>query len=127
MKKPTRKSEQQLRQAIIDKCRWMNVEGLTQGTSGNISARLGDTLLITPTAIPYEMLRPEMIAAMPIDGDYGSWDGPLKPSSEWRFHLDIMRARPDVGAIVHTHSTYATIIAITRRGACSMTACLSAR
>ena len=115
MKKPTRKSERQLRQAIIDKCRWMNVEGLNQGTSGNISARLGDTLLITPTAIPYEMMRPEMIAAMPIDGDYGSWDGPLKPSSEWRFHLDIMRARPDVGAIVHTHSTYATIIAITRR------------
>ena len=66
MKKTTRKSERQLRQAIIDKCRWMNVEGLTQGTSGNISARLGDTLLITPTAIPYEMLRPEMIAAMPI-------------------------------------------------------------
>ena len=52
---------------------------------------------------------------MPIDRDYGSWEGPLKPSSEWRFHLDIMRARPDVGAIVHTHSTYATIIAITRR------------
>src|SRR6476619_8107049 len=115
MKKPTRKSERELRQAIIDKCCWMNAEGLNQGTSGNISARLGDTLLITPSAIPYEAMRPEMIAAMPIDGDYGSWDGPLKPSSEWRFHLDIMRARPDVGAIVHTHSTYATIIAITRR------------
>ena len=52
---------------------------------------------------------------MPIDGEYGSLEGPLKPSSEWRFHLDIMRARPEIGAIVHTHSTYATIIAITRR------------
>ena len=41
---------------------------------------------------------------MPIEGEYGSWDGPLKPSSEWRFHLDIMRARPEVGAVVHTHS-----------------------
>ena len=114
MKKPT-KAEKALRQAIVDKCRWMNAEGLNQGTSGNISARLGDRLLITPTAIPYEVMQPEMICAMPVDGDYGSWDGPLKPSSEWRFHLDIMRARPDVGAIVHTHSTYATIIAITRR------------
>src|SRR3954469_15310748 len=110
-----KKSERELRQAIIDKCCWMNAEGLNQGTSGNISARLGDRLLITPTAIPYEAMQPDMIAAMPIDGDYGNWDGPLKPSSEWRFHLDIMRARPDVGAIVHTHSTYATIIAITRR------------
>jgi len=56
-----------------------------------------------------------MIAAMPIDGEYGSWKGPLKPSTEWRFHLDIMKARPDVGGIVHTHSTYATVLAIARK------------
>jgi L-fuculose-phosphate aldolase len=49
---------------------------------------------------------------MPIDGKYGSWKGPLNPSSEWRFHLDIMRSRPDVGSVVHTHSTYATTLAI---------------
>jgi L-fuculose-phosphate aldolase len=61
------------------------------------------------------VITPEMIAAMPLDGDYGSFEGPKNPSSEWRFHLDIMRARPEIGAIVHTHSTYATIIAITRR------------
>jgi L-fuculose-phosphate aldolase len=115
MKQPSRKSETLVRQAIIDKCRWMNAEGLNQGTSGNISVRHGNRLLITPTAIPYDAMRPEMIAAMPLDGDYGSWEGPLKPSSEWRFHMDIMLARPDVGAIVHTHSTFATIIAITRR------------
>lgn len=115
MKESVRKSEALLRQAIIDKCRWMNAEGLNQGTSGNISARHGDTLLITPTAIPYDVMQPEMIAAMPLERDYGSWEGPLRPSSEWRFHLDIMRARPDIGAIVHTHATYATIIAITRR------------
>src|SRR4051794_26437602 len=115
MKKPTPKSERELRQAIVDQCRWMNAEGLNQGTSGNISARLGDTLLITPTAIPYDAMDPEMIAAMPIDRDYGSWEGPIKPSSEWRFPLDIMRARPDVGAIVHPHPPYATIIAFPRR------------
>lgn len=109
------KAEKALRQAIIDKCRWMNAEGLNQGTSGNISARFGDRLLITPSATPYEGMTPEMIASMPLDRDYGSFEGPLNPSSEWRFHLDIMRARPEIGAIVHTHSTYATIVAVTRR------------
>ena len=56
-----------------------------------------------------------MIASMPPEGDYGAWEGPLQPSTEWRFHLDITRARPDVGAIVHTHSTYATVLAIARK------------
>ena len=106
--------ERQLRQAMIDKCCWMNAAGLNQGTSGNISARSGQRMLITPSAIPYEEITPEMIAAMPLDGDYGSWEGPLKPSTEWRFHLDIMKSRPEVGAIVHTHATFATVLAIAR-------------
>jgi L-fuculose-phosphate aldolase len=109
------KDERRLRQDIIAKARWMNASGLNQGTSGNLSARHGDVMLITPSAIPYDQMQPEMISAMPLDGEYGAWKGPLKPSTEWRFHLDIMRARPDVGAIVHTHSTYATVLAITRR------------
>jgi len=67
-----------LREAIIAKCRWMNATGLNQGTSGNISARHGDTMLISPSATPYDALTPDMIAAMPIDGEYGSWKGPLK-------------------------------------------------
>lgn len=104
-----------LREALVAKARWMNASGLNQGTSGNLSARWRDRMLITPSATPYDAMRPEMIASMPLDGDYGSWEGPLKPSSEWRFHLDIMRARPEVGGIVHTHSTYATVLAIARR------------
>ncbi len=108
------KAELALRSEIIAQCRWMNASGLNQGTSGNISARHGDTLLITPSATPYDQLEPAMIVAMPLDGG-GTWVGSLKPSTEWRFHLDIMRARPEVGAIVHTHSTYATAVAITRR------------
>ena len=109
------REERQLREAIIAKCRWMNTSGLNQGTSGNISARYKDRMLITPSATPYEAMEPEMIASMPIDGDDGAWEGPLKPSTEWRFHLDIMRARPDAGGIVHTHSTYATVLAIARK------------
>lgn len=109
------REERQLREAIIAKCRWMNASGLNQGTSGNISARYQDRMLITPSATPYDGMRPEMIASMPLDGEYGAWIGPLQPSTEWRFHLDIMRARPDVGGIVHTHSTYATVLAIARK------------
>jgi len=52
---------------------------------------------------------------MSLAGNDGAWEGPKPPSSEWRFHLDIMRSRPEVGAIVHTHPTYCTSLAIARR------------
>jgi L-fuculose-phosphate aldolase len=107
-----KKDELELRKAIIAKCRWMNAAGLNQGTSGNISARYRDRMLITPSATPYDAMEPEMIASMPLEGEYGAWSGPLKPSVEWRFHLDIMRGRPDVGAVVHTHAIWSTILAI---------------
>jgi L-fuculose-phosphate aldolase len=107
--------EKHLRQEIIDKCLRMNAIGLNQGTSGNISARHNDAMLITPSAVPYADLKPEMIAAMPLGRSDGRYDGPLKPSVEWRFHLDIMKSRPDVSAVVHTHSTFATVLAILGR------------
>jgi L-fuculose-phosphate aldolase len=107
-----KKDELELRRAMIGSCKAMNAMGINQGTSGNISARYGADMLITPSGVPYDELAPEDIAAMPLEGEYGSWRGPLDPSSEWRFHLDIMRARPEVGGIVHTHSTYATTLAI---------------
>ena len=109
------KNERALRQAIIDQCRRMNAIGLNQGTSGNISARFGERLLITPSSVPYDEMTVEMLASIVIDGDGHDWEGPLKPSSEWRFHLDLARARPDLGAIVHTHAIYCTTLAITRR------------
>jgi L-fuculose-phosphate aldolase len=109
------KSELQLRRSIVEKARWMNASGLNQGTSGNISARCGDRMLITPSAVPYEALKPSMLAAMSLHGKGGPWDGPLRPSTEWRFHLDILRDRQDAGAIVHTHSTFATVLSIARR------------
>ncbi len=107
--------ERELRSEIISKSLWMNASGLNQGTSGNISARYADRMLITPSGIPYDSLEPESISSMPLDGEYGTWEGPFKPSSEWRFHLDIMRARPEVNAVVHTHSIYATTLAMARR------------
>lgn len=103
-----------LRQALVEKCLFMNSAGLNQGTSGNLSVRFEDRLLITPSATPCAQMTPELLASMPLDGN-GSWDGPLKPSTEWRFHLDIMRARADVQAVVHAHPTYCTALAMTGR------------
>ncbi|MBZ7922536.1 class II aldolase/adducin family protein [Ensifer adhaerens] len=108
-------SERELRQSIVEHCRHMNAIGLNQGTSGNISLRHGDTMLVTPSGIAYDAMTAEMIVAMPIEGEYGSWSGPKKPSVEWPFHLDILRARPEIGAVVHTHAMYSTILAIARK------------
>ncbi len=108
-------AELELRRSIVDAARSMNALGINQGTSGNISARHGQAMLITPSGVPYDELDPQDLATMPLEGEYGSWTGPLQPSSEWRFHLDILRSRSDVGAVVHTHSTYATTLAICGR------------
>lgn len=108
-------AEIQIREAIIENCLKMNATGLNHGTAGNISVRHGDNMLISPSATAYEDLTPEKIASMPLADDTGAWEGPLKPSTEWRFHRDIMRARPDVGAVVHTHSPFATILSIAHK------------
>jgi len=105
-------SDLEARQAIIDACIEMNAVGINQGTSGNISLRHGDGMLISPTSTPYDTLEPEDIVFMGWDGEV---DGRLPPSSEWRFHLDIMKARPEVNAVVHAHPTYCTTIAIMGR------------
>lgn len=88
--------------------------GLNRGASGNISVRDGDAMLVTPSGVPPTEIRPEEMARMPLAGD-GEFDGPLKPSVEWRFHRDILRARPEAQAVVHTHSPFATVLAVARR------------
>lgn len=107
--------EHDLRLAIVVHARALNELGINQGTSGNLSARCGTAILITPSGVPYEAIEPGMIARMPIMSEDGASTGPLPPSSEWRFHRDIMRARPDVGAIVHTHAPFATALAMLRK------------
>ena len=107
-------NEKKLRKKIIALCLQMNATGLNQGTSGNISARYKKYMLITPSGIPYEDLKPADIAKMKVDSDDFKWTGTSKPSSEWHFHRAILKAKSDVHAIVHTHSTYATVISIAR-------------
>lgn len=107
-------SELSVRKLIIELCLEMNRSGLNQGTSGNISARYDDIMLITPSGIPYEQLKPKDIAQMTVSGDGLEWKGPCKPSSEWHFHRSILNAKPDLDAVVHTHSTFATVLSIAR-------------
>ena len=108
-------TDQNEREALVAACRQMNALGINQGTSGNISVRAGDIMLISPSATPYHLLQARDVAKMPLQGEYGSWQGRLKPSTEWRFHLDIMRSRADAGAIVHAHPPYCTSLAIARK------------
>ncbi len=106
------KAAREKRRSIIDACRSMNALGVNQGTSGNISLREGDGLLITPTSMPYDVMQPEDIIEMRFDH---SVVGNGRPSTEWRFHLDILRARPEVNAVVHAHPVYCTTLAIMER------------
>lgn len=100
-----------LRREIVATAARMNALGINRGTAGNVSARTPDGLLITPTGVPYDALRPDDIVAMRLDG---TADGPLLPSSEWRFHVAILKARPEVGAVVHAHPSFCTTLAVLR-------------
>jgi L-fuculose-phosphate aldolase len=80
--------------------------GLVTGTSGNVSARDGERLLITPSALPYEEMTEDDLVALDRDGAVVA--GEREPSSEWRVHVAVYAARPDAAALVHTHSEYAT-------------------
>lgn len=101
-------TEQALRQELIDTAREMNARSINRGTSGNLSVRLGDGFLVTPSGMPYSALTPEALAWMDFDGH---WQGPYAPSSEWRFHRDILENRPEANAVMHTHATFATTLA----------------
>ena len=102
-----------LRQEIIDTALAMSQEGLSPGTSGNVSARWKDGMLITPTGMAYDDLIPEDIVF--IDESGASAPGARKPSSEWRFHFSAYGARKSDKAVVHTHSCYATALACCRK------------
>ena len=110
-------NDRELRAAIVATAQRMNAAGINRGTSGNVSARLNEAslegFLITPTGMPYDAMSPDDIVAMTLDG---GTSGVRLPSSEWRFHRDLYRARSDINAIVHVHSPFATTLACMRRG-----------
>lgn len=86
--------------------------GLNRGTSGNASVRVKDGILLTPTGMDVEDMIASDMVFMNEDGEY---EGDRKPTSEWMFHLDILKQRPEIGAVIHTHSMFATTLACLRK------------
>ena len=101
---------QAVRAAVITAALRLLDAGLVRGTSGNVSARDGDLVAVTPTGVDYRRLDAASVPVVGLDGRVV--DGRLAPSSELPLHLAVYRARPDVGAVVHTHSTFATTFAV---------------
>jgi L-fuculose-phosphate aldolase len=96
-----------LRRQMVDICRRMNSSGINQGTAGNLSVRTDTGFLITPSSMPYDTMEQEDLVEMDFDGTYVGH----RPSSEWRFHRDILKNRPDINVVLHCHSIYATTLA----------------
>lgn len=96
-----------IREEMVSICRRMNASGINQGTAGNISVRTGDSFLITPSSLAYDTMKPEDLVEMDFDGTYVG----RRPSSEWRFHRDILKNRTDINVVLHCHSLYATTLA----------------
>ena len=101
--------ETDLRGEIVATCRRMNALGLNQGTSGNVGVRVPEGYLLTPSGLDYDLMTPNDIVAMDFEGRYA---GRRIPSTEWRFHRDILKHRPDVDVVIHTHSMFCTTLAI---------------
>jgi len=108
-------NETYARQEMVEACKKLEAQGLNRGASGNISIRFGSHMLITPTAVSYDVIAPEMMARMALDDEAGHWEGPNAPSSEWRFHRDVLRSRADINAVIHTHAPYSTILGVARK------------
>jgi len=98
---------------VLATARAMNAAGINRGSAGNVSARCEGGFLITPTGMAYDACEPGDMVKVGADGTPA---GRRRPSSEWRFHRDIYGARPDAGAVVHTHSPFATALACQEQG-----------
>ena len=96
---------------LIKTCIEMESRGINQGTSGNLSIRYKNSFLITPSSISYNDMTPEDIVEM-------DWEGGFigkQPSSEWRFHRDILKSRNDINVVLHCHSINATSLSCHNR------------
>ncbi len=101
-----------LRREVVRTAQRMNELGINRGKSGNVSARAGDAFLLTPSAVPYEEMTPPDVIEMRFDGTWEAVsESGRRPSTEWRIHRDVLAKRPEVGAVVHCHPTFATALA----------------
>lgn len=107
------------RKALLEFAQRLEVSGLVVGTAGNISIRSGSSALITPTNLDYSLMTTDDLVEVGMDGRVACLAGGgylNKPSSEIELHLAILRAFPEVGAVVHCHSVYASMFAVAHRG-----------
>jgi len=98
---------------LVSTARRMSQLGLTPGTFGNVSVRTTKGFFVTPSGMLYDELGPDDVVAVDADGTIRP--GQRAPSTEWRLHRDILAARPDMQAIVHTHSLFCTTLSCLRR------------
>jgi L-fuculose-phosphate aldolase len=103
----------QLRDELVSTARRMSELGLAPGTTGNVSVRTARGFVVTPSGMAYDQLRGDDAVAIDLDGTIRP--GQRAPSTEWRLHRDVLAARPEAQAIVHTHSLYCTSVACLRR------------
>lgn len=102
--------EIEIRQLVRDMGKKLLAAGLVLGTWGNVSARLDKKrMVITPSGMDYLKIEPEDMAV--VDVETGEWSGPRKPSTEAPLHSLIYKARPEVGAVIHAHSVFASTVA----------------
>jgi len=100
-----------MKQALLSLCQQLEQLGLIKGTSGNVSMRTDEGMLITPSGKPNHLLAIDDLVLMDLQANCLSAG---KPSSEWRFHRDIYVAKPEVQVVIHTHSMFATTLACLR-------------
>jgi len=101
-----------IKQKIVDTVKKEYRFQMVNMFEGNVSARLGDRVFITPSQVDKEIMTAEMIIETDLSGKIIYQPEGLKPSSELKMHLEVYRIRPDVRAVVHNHSTYATAFAV---------------
>lgn len=102
-----------LRDQLVSTAKHMSALGLTPGMSGNVSVRSPAGFLVTPSGLPYPDLTQDDAVEIKLDGTIRP--GQKTPSTEWRLHRDILGARQDIQAIVHTHSMFCTTMSMLRR------------
>ncbi len=105
------RDERIARESVVAAARALDAQGLNRGTSGNVSVRFRDGLLITPSGMPTDRTGPDDVVRLDLDGTHPP---DQKPSSEWRFHRDILASRPEFHAVVHAHPVYCTAFAMCR-------------
>ena len=101
-------TEQQLREHLAEQYRYVEQIGLNELSSGNLSCRFEDGMLISPSGASADNITPDSVVRVSLDGE---WDGDRKPSSEWRMHAAVYLSKPSAEAVVHTHSDYCVALA----------------